>query len=289
MWPKGNVAQCSHAWRCTLQAVEHLIKQLIKWIICRITWRHSRCVVCADMCSWMCSTRMPRASTTRTYRHFFETDPVNLCIMYSHGGHLQKTPPRRTSHNWTTVNSGSLASTPITSNDKVSLEERDGMPACECYDWVRYHWPCKHMLAMFQHGVKTWHDLCPAYRDSLFFSLDAGQAVRRGIVADACDQRRQWPYKWRWTGRRHRIMWWQWPTAIWRPVCVHCSSALPGTSALAGGCYLHLQWQGCAAQWRIEAVCHDTAFLQSGCLSVCKTVIQSPTMSENHPELAEFS
>jgi len=56
---------------------------------------------------------------------------------------------------------------------KVSLGDVDCMPACECYDWTRYHWPCKHMLAIFQHGVKTWDDLCPAYRDSPFFALDA--------------------------------------------------------------------------------------------------------------------
>jgi len=65
----------------------------------------------------------------------------------------------------------------VTSSDtdnvyNVSLGELDSMPACDCYDWARYHWPCKHMLAIFQHGVKTWDDLCPAYRDSPFFTLD---------------------------------------------------------------------------------------------------------------------
>ena len=54
----------------------------------------------------------------------------------------------------------------------MSLGELDSMPACECYDWVRYHWPCKHTLAIFQQGVKTRDDLFPAYRDSPFFPLD---------------------------------------------------------------------------------------------------------------------
>jgi len=66
----------------------------------------------------------------------------------------------------------------VTSSDtdnvyKVSLGEVYSMPARECYDWTRYHWPCKHMMAIFQHGVKMRDDLCPAYRDSPFFALDA--------------------------------------------------------------------------------------------------------------------
>ena len=55
----------------------------------------------------------------------------------------------------------------------VLFGEQDSTPACECYDWARYHWPCKHMLAILQYGVKTWNDLCSAYRDSPFFTLDA--------------------------------------------------------------------------------------------------------------------
>jgi len=65
----------------------------------------------------------------------------------------------------------------------VDSEERDRkydvffgddseMPHCQCYDWSKYHWPCKHMLAVIQHTDSTWETLCPAYRDSPFFTLD---------------------------------------------------------------------------------------------------------------------
>ena len=65
----------------------------------------------------------------------------------------------------------------------VDSEERDTkydvffgddseMPYCQCYDWSKYHWPCKHMLAVIQHTDTTWQTLCPTYRDSPFFTLD---------------------------------------------------------------------------------------------------------------------
>lgn len=54
----------------------------------------------------------------------------------------------------------------------VSLGSNDCMPNCTCYDWRNYHWPCKHMLAVFQNTDYKWDNLCPQYRDSPFFTID---------------------------------------------------------------------------------------------------------------------
>jgi len=66
----------------------------------------------------------------------------------------------------------------VTSSDsgklyRVHLGQDDMMPYCECYDWSRSHWPCKHMLSIFRHTQYSWDDLCPMYRDSPFFVIDS--------------------------------------------------------------------------------------------------------------------
>ena len=86
---------------------------------------------------------------------------------------------------WT--NAASYTKNKVTKVDSVRFivdsEERDTkydvffgddseMPYCQCYDWSKYHWPCKHMLAVIQHTDTTWQTLCPTYRDSPFFTLD---------------------------------------------------------------------------------------------------------------------
>lgn len=48
------------------------------------------------------------------------------------------------------------------------------MPYCECYDWKKYHWPCKHFCAIFQHvATHGWNSLAADYRDSPYFCLDS--------------------------------------------------------------------------------------------------------------------
>jgi len=54
----------------------------------------------------------------------------------------------------------------------VRLGDNRDMPHCQCYDWSKYHWPCKHILAVFQNSEYTWDSLSPLYRDSPFFTLD---------------------------------------------------------------------------------------------------------------------
>jgi len=66
----------------------------------------------------------------------------------------------------------------VTSSDsgnvyRVHLGQHDTMPFCECYDWSRSHWPCKHMLSIFRHTQYSWDDLCLMYRDSPFFGIDS--------------------------------------------------------------------------------------------------------------------
>lgn len=65
----------------------------------------------------------------------------------------------------------------VTSSDssnvyRVHLGQKNAMPYCECYDWSRSHWPCKHMLSIFRHTEYSWDNLCPMYRDSPFFGID---------------------------------------------------------------------------------------------------------------------
>ena len=46
-------------------------------------------------------------------------------------------------------------------------------PCCSCYDWQRYHLPCKHMLAVFHHFPSwDWEFLPSEYRDAPHFNLD---------------------------------------------------------------------------------------------------------------------
>ena len=47
------------------------------------------------------------------------------------------------------------------------------MPCCGCYDWERFHWPCKHFCAVFRNSHFGWDKLCSSYRDSPYFRLDS--------------------------------------------------------------------------------------------------------------------
>ena len=45
-------------------------------------------------------------------------------------------------------------------------------PSCECADWDKHHFPCKHMCALFQHHIVSWNDLATSYRESPFLKRD---------------------------------------------------------------------------------------------------------------------
>jgi SWIM zinc finger len=55
------------------------------------------------------------------------------------------------------------------------------MPDCQCFDWSTYHWPCKHILAIFINTSHSWNDLSPLYRDSPYFSID-DDIIITGVV-----------------------------------------------------------------------------------------------------------
>jgi len=51
--------------------------------------------------------------------------------------------------------------------------DADGMPSCDCFDWKRFHLPCKHFCAVFALYPDSGWDKFPAgYRDSPFFTVD---------------------------------------------------------------------------------------------------------------------
>ena len=58
---------------------------------------------------------------------------------------------------------------------RVSFGCNADMPYCECFDWQKYHWPCKHFCAIFLHFPTCgWNSLVSDYRDRLpYFSLDS--------------------------------------------------------------------------------------------------------------------
>jgi len=61
-------------------------------------------------------------------------------------------------------------------------------PACSCFDWDRYHLPCKHMLAVFatypQYG---WDALPEEYRSFPHFHLDPVVCGQGDIPVEHCD------------------------------------------------------------------------------------------------------
>ena len=53
------------------------------------------------------------------------------------------------------------------------LFDIDGMPRCDCFDWKRFHLPCKHFCAVFHlYPEYGWSRLPAGYRDSPFFRVD---------------------------------------------------------------------------------------------------------------------
>ena len=46
-------------------------------------------------------------------------------------------------------------------------------PSCTCKDWIRWHIPCKHFFAVFNHVPEwKWSSLPPSYLESAYLSMD---------------------------------------------------------------------------------------------------------------------
>ena len=47
------------------------------------------------------------------------------------------------------------------------------IPSCTCKDWRRFHWPCKHMMTIFEQFPESgWNSLSSTYRLLPWFNLD---------------------------------------------------------------------------------------------------------------------
>lgn len=69
--------------------------------------------------------------------------------------------------------SGNFQVKSVDSGSVYDINLETPCPSCTCYDWQKYHLPCKHMLAVF-HNYPSWDlDFLPAeYRDAPHFNLD---------------------------------------------------------------------------------------------------------------------
>lgn len=49
----------------------------------------------------------------------------------------------------------------------------EDMPSCTCKDWQRFHLPCKHFFAIFNHRAEwKWEQLPCSYLESAYLSVD---------------------------------------------------------------------------------------------------------------------
>ena len=80
-----------------------------------------------------------------------------------------------TSHHINQVDEKTWEVTSIDSEKIYSVHfgNNRNMPYCGCYDWERFHWPCKHFCAVFRNSNYGWDKLCSFYRDSPYFKLDS--------------------------------------------------------------------------------------------------------------------
>ena len=51
--------------------------------------------------------------------------------------------------------------------------QNENHPTCECEDWKRNHWPCKHFMAVFiNYEQWGWNSLPATYTENPYFTLD---------------------------------------------------------------------------------------------------------------------
>jgi len=114
--------------------------------------------------------------------------------------------------------------------------------------WMLWLGPVSLALQAHAGNITVWRKDVewPVFRVSGQSVLHTGRwPLRRGIIADARNQRRHWSLQRRGTVSRHWTLWWWWRTTVrWRPVTLLCSSTLPGTPSLASGRHLHVHWPG---------------------------------------------
>ena len=61
-------------------------------------------------------------------------------------------------------------------------------PSCSCPDWFKFHLPCKHILAIFQHYPGwDWDFLSKEFRDAPHFNLDHDILEKENQISDATE------------------------------------------------------------------------------------------------------
>jgi len=73
----------------------------------------------------------------------------------------------------------------------------ENMPACTCKDWLRFHMPCKHFFAVFQHRANwQWEQLPQSYLHSAYLSTDSDALAKHfdtSSTAEALEQQAHSP------------------------------------------------------------------------------------------------
>ena len=57
-------------------------------------------------------------------------------------------------------------------NYTLSFQNKN-LPSCECKDWKKNHWPCKHFIAvLINYEEWGWNSLPATYTENPYFTLD---------------------------------------------------------------------------------------------------------------------
>ena len=66
------------------------------------------------------------------------------------------------------------------------------MSSCNCPDWQKHHWSCKHFLAIYQHFPEWgWEAMSPSYSSSPYFQIDCNvinPSISSGASASQTEQ-----------------------------------------------------------------------------------------------------
>ena len=63
---------------------------------------------------------------------------------------------------------------PSVKTHEVQFTGDNNMPQCTCKDWIRWHIPCKHFMAIFTHYPQWgWNKLPQSYLENEYISADS--------------------------------------------------------------------------------------------------------------------
>ena len=84
-----------------------------------------------------------------------------------------------------TDNSGKFSIiNPSGKKHEVQFVGDNSLPQCTCKDWIRWHIPCKHFLAIFTHyPTWGWNKLPKSYLDNEYLSTDSSVLAQLGACS----------------------------------------------------------------------------------------------------------